>query len=1035
MNPKSIFFACTALLPLLAASAMAQGTAFNYQGHLSDGTSAATGIYDMRFGIYDARTNGDQAAGPITHDAVEVHNGLFNVTLDFGPDVFTGSNRWLEISVRTNGDSIFTTLTPRQPLLPTPYAITAANLSGTLGATQLNGVLPSSTLAGDYSAILNFNNESNHYAGDGTALRFGGFGYCVLPCYWNLNGNAGTSPALNFIGTTDNTALEFRVNGQRALRLEPTTNSPNLIGGFQGNYVDGGGVGNVIAGGGTGDAPNRASPLGSDDPDAVPLFSTVVGGAGNTIARSHYGSIVGGSFNSILRDSSARSAVEYDSISGGLQNSVREGGASTITGGSSNLIVGDTSNRVRNSVIGGGNANSMWSDGLESISASTIAGGQGNRIQRASWATIGGGRGHFVGVFSDQATIAGGFSNQISSRAINGTVVGGANNIVDRLAVAATVSGGQSNVASGPYSTVAGGLMNVASEKAFAAGTRAKAIHSGSFVWADAEDEDFASTGTNQFLIRASGGVGIGTTNPQAALHVAGDLIVEGSARFGSYFIGTNSSATGIGAIALGDRAQASGDYSTALGANTEATGARSTAIGFGAVAGNDGAAALGFYANSMGYLSVALGNSTRASNYSSTAMGLRTVAMGAASTAMGRDTVASGGGSTAVGSQTLASADSSIASGYKSVASGDFSTAMGSNSVASGIAAVAMGSSTSATNDYTFAAGLGTVANGYGATALGFGGEASGEFSTKMGLNSQTSGRATIASGYGARAMGNISTAFGFYTTASGDTSTVLGFESTASGPSSTAMGSRTLASGLASTAMGTLTTASGAYATAMGVLSTASGAASVAMGDTCAATNSNTFAAGHLTRAEDPGSFVWAAGNTNVFPSSTSNRVHFYAAGGVAVEYAGQDQYGRGNKWLVLASQEPGKVINVYNGAYLSEGGAWTDTSDRNAKENFEPVDPKEVLERVTNLPLTSWSYRSESNSVRHLGPVAQDFHAAFGLGADDKHIAGLDSSGVALAAIQGLSQELKAKQAEIDQLKQRLEALETRFGAFSR
>jgi hypothetical protein len=178
-----------------------------------------------------------------------------------------------------------------------------------------------------------------------------------------------------------------------------------------------------------------------------------------------------------------------------------------------------------------------------------------------------------------------------------------------------------------------------------------------------------------------------------------------------------------------------------------------------------------------------------------------------------------------------------------------------------------------------------------------------------------------------------------------------------------------------------------------------------------------------------------VWATGNTNVFPSSTTNRVHFYAAGGLAVEYAGQDQYGRGLKWLVLASQEPGKVINVYNGAYLSEGGAWTDTSDRNAKQNFEPVDSKEILERVTNLPLTSWSYRSESNSVRHLGPVAQDFHAAFGLGADDKHIAGLDSSGVALAAIQGLSQELKAKQTEIDQLKQRLEALERRLDGLSR
>jgi hypothetical protein len=251
MNSKSTLCACAALLPLLLCnSAIAQGTAFSYQGRLSDGTAAATGIYDLRFAVHDASTNGNAAAGPVIQNAVDVRNGLFSVTLDFGPAVFTGSNRWLEISVRTNGDSTFTTLTPRQPLLPTPYAITAANLSGTLGATQLNGVLPSSALAGEYSAILNFNNESNHYAGDGTALKFGGFGYCALPCYWNLNGNAGTV-GQNFIGTTDNTPLEFRVNGRRALRLEPTTNSPNLIGGFEGNSVDGGGVGNTIGGGGS----------------------------------------------------------------------------------------------------------------------------------------------------------------------------------------------------------------------------------------------------------------------------------------------------------------------------------------------------------------------------------------------------------------------------------------------------------------------------------------------------------------------------------------------------------------------------------------------------------------------------------------------------------------------------------------------------------------------------------------------------------------------------------------------------------------
>jgi uncharacterized coiled-coil protein SlyX len=192
--------------------------------------------------------------------------------------------------------------------------------------------------------------------------------------------------------------------------------------------------------------------------------------------------------------------------------------------------------------------------------------------------------------------------------------------------------------------------------------------------------------------------------------------------------------------------------------------------------------------------------------------------------------------------------------------------------------------------------------------------------------------------------------------------------------------------------------------------------------------------FAAGNSAKALHTGAFVWAAGNTNDFPSQENNRFHVFAEGGMMIEYGGQDADGRGLKWMILASQTPGRVINVYNGAYLSEGGAWTDSSDRNAKENFEPVKPREILDKVAALPLSRWNYRQEDASVQHLGPVAQDFHAAFGLGAEDKHIAALDSSGVALAAIQGLNEvvkeqqaELKQKEAEIRSLQKRLEVLE--------
>ena len=100
---------------------------------------------------------------------------------------------------------------------------------------------------------------------------------------------------------------------------------------------------------------------------------------------------------------------------------------------------------------------------------------------------------------------------------------------------------------------------------------------------------------------------------------------------------------------------------------------------------------------------------------------------------------------------------------------------------------------------------------------------------------------------------------------------------------------------------------------------------------------------------------------------------------------------------------------------------------TSDRHAKEHFTAVNPTEVLAKVEALPVTAWGY-TDCPAERHMGPTAQDFHAAFGLnGSDDTHISVGDEGGVALAAIQGLNQKLKEKEAEIQKLQARLERLE--------
>ena len=95
----------------------------------------------------------------------------------------------------------------------------------------------------------------------------------------------------------------------------------------------------------------------------------------------------------------------------------------------------------------------------------------------------------------------------------------------------------------------------------------------------------------------------------------------------------------------------------------------------------------------------------------------------------------------------------------------------------------------------------------------------------------------------------------------------------------------------------------------------------------------------------------------------------------------------------------------------------------SDRNVKENFRSVDQRAILEKVCRLPVTEWNLISQPAVIRHIGPTAQDFQAAFGVGEDDRHISTTDADGVALAAIQGLNQKLeqiiKEKDARIQTL----------------
>jgi len=474
----------TALIALALAagvfSAAAQlETAFTYQGRLADTHGASDGRYDFIFALYDDA--GQQVGDSITNIAVLVADGHFVSTLDFGPNSFrqvfvpprdhVGPGEWLELSVRTNRAKTYQTLAPRQRLTPTPYAST------------VTGTLPSSALEGNYTGKVTFGNSSNvflgKYYGDGANLTNLNGSASGL---WAVAGNSGTTAGTHFLGTTDNQALELRVNGTRVLRLEPNASSPNVIGGYFGNSVAAGLSGAVVAGGGNSSGPNSVTDS----------YDTVGGGLGNT-SGGGAATISGGRANSVQTN------AWYATIAGGVNNSI--------------------GTNVRYGAIGGGSVNTIDADSW----SATIAGGDGNRLGiNTDYSAIGGGYANTIDLNAGSAVIAGGFHNDIGTDADYSAIGGGQTNsaFADFTTVAggyynraldeyASIGGGSGNQARGLYATVPGGRDNDAyGDYSFAAGRRARALGTGSFVWADSANLDFAvgTANSNVFYVRATGG-------------------------------------------------------------------------------------------------------------------------------------------------------------------------------------------------------------------------------------------------------------------------------------------------------------------------------------------------------------------------------------------------------------------------------------------------------------------------------------------------------------------------------------------------
>jgi hypothetical protein len=255
--------------------------------------------------------------------------------------------------------------------------------------------------------------------------------------------------------------------------------------------------------------------------------------------------------------------------------------------------------------------------------------------------------------------------------------------------------------------------------------------------------------------------------------------------------------------------------------------------------------------------------------------------------------------------------------------------------------------------------------------------------------------------------------------------------FQAQAEGKGNTASGSKdTVGGGDANTASGVFSTvgggllnlASGSHSTvAGGQQNVASGSRSFVPGGFLnTAAGAFSFAAGHRAKADAVGSFVWGdSTNADIFSGGT-NTFNVRASGGTAFYSNAAATTG-----VLLA---PG-------------GGSWSGFSDRTGKSNIQPVDPRIALQKVVQLQISTWNYNAQDESIRHIGPMAQDFHAAFGVGEDDKHITAIDADGVALAAIQGLHQlimekncAINAQQQQINDLSERLSRLEAALAGFA-
>jgi hypothetical protein len=232
-------------------------------------------------------------------------------------------------------------------------------------------------------------------------------------------------------------------------------------------------------------------------------------------------------------------------------------------------------------------------------------------------------------------------------------------------------------------------------------------------------------------------------------------------------------------------------------------------------------------------------------------------------------------------------------------------------------------------------------------------------------------------------------------------------------------------------SVAIGQDVRASASNAVAFGLRSTAAQQSSFAAGEDNTASGAASVALGyHAHTNARQGSFVFSdRSSVDTLRAGVNHSANWRVSGGFRVFTSSNLSTGVTIQSGAVTSNwgQNNAVISTSTGAYLSTAGVWQDVSDVNRKHLFAEVSGEDVLARLRTLPITTWTYRVDADDVRHLGPTAQDFHAAFGLGSDNTTIAGVDEGGVALAAAQALDRRTVDQDARIQALEARNAQLE--------